>query len=327
MSSARRNRGPLTWSRLDNAAKIFPPTVRGADTRVFRLSCELTEMVEPQLLERALADTLERFPHMQMVLRRGVFWYYLEQSHRPAQVVPEHAPPCAALYSGSRSPLYEVSWWRSKVNLDVFHVLTDGAGAIAFFQELIAGYLALRYPGQCPPPEEGGSVYARGEDGFAKYYQPKGGRYGGQTRAFHLRGQRRDDCALTVLEGVAYRRDIIQNIGWQVALMPVLSILWDVGMGFQGWSLDFVLPCVCATGVLMMLLLAVLLRLPVQSLAGALGGVCVLGLIPGLLAGLGKLRVLLPSLLCTGLSVVVLAAMLIFHWQTFRGELARRFHL
>ncbi len=129
------------------------------------------------------------------------------------------------------------------------------------------------------------------------------------------------------LVGVAYRRDIIQNIGWQVALMPVLSILWDVGMGFQGWSLDFVLPCVCATGVLMMLLLAVLLRLPVQSLAGALGGVCVLGLIPGLLAGLGKLRVLLPSLLCTGLSVVVLAAMLIFHWQTFRGELARRFHL
>lgn len=203
MSSARRNRGPLTWSRLDNAAKIFPPTVRGADTRVFRLSCELTEMVEPQLLEHALADTLERFPHMQMVLRRGVFWYYLEQSHRSAQVVPEHAPPCAALYSGSRSPLYEVSWWRSKVNLDVFHVLTDGAGAIAFFQELIAGYLALRYPGQCPPPEEGGAVYARGEDGFAKYYQPKGGRYGGQTRAFHLRGQRRDDCALTVLEGVA----------------------------------------------------------------------------------------------------------------------------
>ena len=71
MSSARRNRGPLTWSRLDNAAKIFPPTVRGADTRVFRLSCELTEMVEPQLLERALADTLERFPHMQMVLGGG----------------------------------------------------------------------------------------------------------------------------------------------------------------------------------------------------------------------------------------------------------------
>lgn len=132
---------------------------------------------------------------------------------------------------------------------------------------------------------------------------------------------------LAAAVGVAYRRDIIQNIGWQVALMPVLSILWDVGMGFQGWSLDFVLPCVCATGVLMMLLLAVLLRLPVQSLAGALGGVCVLGLIPGLLAGLGKLRVLLPSLLCTGLSVVVLAAMLIFHWQTFRGELARRFHL
>lgn len=132
---------------------------------------------------------------------------------------------------------------------------------------------------------------------------------------------------LTAAVGVAYRRDIVQNIGWQVVLVAVLSVLWDLGVGWQGWSLDFVLPCVCATGLLMVLLLAVLLRLPVQSFAGVFGGIGLLGLVPGVLAGLGKVGVLLPSLICAGLSAVLLAAMLLFHWQTFKGELSRRLHL
>lgn len=135
-------------------------------------------------------------------------------------------------------------------------------------------------------------------------------------------------CAfLTAAVGIAYRRDIIQNIGWQVVLLPALSVLWDYGMGWQGWSLDFVLPCVCATGLLMVLLLAVLLRLPVQSFAGVFSGSCLLGMVPGVLVGLGKVRILLPSLICAGLSTVLLAALLLFHWQTFKGELSRRFHL
>lgn len=132
---------------------------------------------------------------------------------------------------------------------------------------------------------------------------------------------------LTTAVGVAYRRDILQNIGWQVILVSALSILWDLGMGWQGWSLDFVFPCACAAGLLTMLLLAVLLRLPVQSFAGVFGAACALGLVPGFLAGFGKLRVMLPSLLCAGLSAILLFTMVLFHWRTFKEELLRRFHL
>ncbi|WP_295581747.1 phthiocerol/phthiodiolone dimycocerosyl transferase family protein [uncultured Oscillibacter sp.] len=203
MSNKQRNRRPLNWSRLDNAAKIFPPTSHGADSGVFRLSCELTEPVEPELLQKALEKTVVQFPHMRMVLRRGGFWYYLEQSTLEPRVVPEHAPPCAPLYHGSHALLFEVSWWRGKVNLDVFHVLSDGSGAIAFFQALLAAYLALRHPEEAAAPAPGASVYARTEDGFAKYYQPHGGRYGGQRRAYHLRGARQGDGGLNILEGVA----------------------------------------------------------------------------------------------------------------------------
>ena len=203
MSTNRRDRRPLSWSRLDNAAKIFPPTAHGADTGVFRLSCELTEVVEPALLQQAVEETLARFPHMGTVLRRGLFWYYLEQSDLRPAVAPEHAPPCTPLYHGSKSPLFEVTYWRSKVNLEVFHVLTDGSGAIAFFQALMAAYLALRHPEHGEAPADRASVFARSEDGFAKYYQPHGGRYGGQERAFHPHGPRRSDGGLTILEGVA----------------------------------------------------------------------------------------------------------------------------
>lgn len=127
----------MRWSRLDNAATIFPPTSHGADTGVFRLCCELRQDVDPERLQLALEQTLEDFPHMKSCLRRGVFWYYLEQSGRPFHVVPEQNPPCARLYRGSRSPLLEVSFWRHKINLDIFHVLADGVGPSPFSRALI----------------------------------------------------------------------------------------------------------------------------------------------------------------------------------------------
>ena len=63
-----------TWYKLDNAAKIIPSSVEGADTRVFRLVCELREEVDPELLQRALDRTLIEFPYMNSCMRRGIFW-------------------------------------------------------------------------------------------------------------------------------------------------------------------------------------------------------------------------------------------------------------
>lgn len=61
----------LKWSRLDNAAKIFPATSHGANTGVFRLSCELQQAVDPALLQQALDEILPYYPHMCTVMRHG----------------------------------------------------------------------------------------------------------------------------------------------------------------------------------------------------------------------------------------------------------------
>ena len=212
MSNDKRHQKNLRWSRLDNAAKIFPPTSHGSSTGVFRLSCELNEPVAPDVLQAALDHTLERYPHLLMVMRRGVFWYYLEQTRRRPSVVPEHAPPCAALYEGSQSLLFRISYWRHKVNLDMYHVLADGAGAIEFFESLMTAYLSLRHPEAGVDGQPQASVSQRWADSFQKYYKPHGGgKSTGESlgRAYRLRGVRRADGGLTIIEGVADVRQVL----------------------------------------------------------------------------------------------------------------------
>lgn len=206
----KESKKPMNWSRLDNAAIIFPPTAHGANTGVYRLSCELTEPVDAARLQEALDDTLLRFPHIRMVLRRGVFWYYLEQTMLAPEVMPETRPPCAPLYEGSRSLLFAVTWWRHKINLDMFHVLADGAGAIAFFEALVTDYLTRVHPEVDAGEPRQAALSARGADSFQKYYEPgKRARQISAGRAYRLRGARRGDGGLNILEGVCDVRQVL----------------------------------------------------------------------------------------------------------------------
>ena len=89
LSPARK----LRWMRLDNAAKIYPAAKRRNWTNYFRLSATLTEPVDVQVLRAALDVTVRRFPSIAVRLRRGVFWYYLEEitqgaRHRGGQELP-----------------------------------------------------------------------------------------------------------------------------------------------------------------------------------------------------------------------------------------------
>lgn len=202
----RRQHKP-DWYRLDNAAKIFPPTVHGADTAVFRLTCELTQTVEPAVLQAALDRTVEQYPNLRTVLRRGVFWYYLEQTERHARVVPEHAPPCSPLYEDSRSSLFEVSYWKNKINFDVFHVVADGAGAIEMLQTLVTEYVSLAHDlDLCQPPRA--AMDERMEDGFQKYYKSDGrsSKRERKPRAYRLPHRGGD---LKVYEGVCDVKQVL----------------------------------------------------------------------------------------------------------------------
>lgn len=210
MKGEKRNRKTLKWSRLDNVAKIFPPTSYGADTGVFRLSAELHEEVEPSMLQTALEKTLEQFPHMKMVMRRGFFWYYLEQTMQTPAVEPENKWPCAALYEDSQSALFRVSYWRNKISLEVFHVLADGAGGIAFFKAFLAQYLKLSHIEAEHFDVPSAPVLGREKDSFQKYYKARGKENKENSgKAHHVRGAKRNDDRLTIIEGVANVKEVL----------------------------------------------------------------------------------------------------------------------
>lgn len=140
-----------TWVRLDNASNIFLAATSAVDSKVFRLSAELTEDVEADLLQRALDRVFDQYVLYHSVLRRGVFWYYLEDSDLRPSVVRDVLPPGEHIYHFDRRELlFRVIHHRNRIALEVFHALSDGVGAMRFFQDLVCEYVALRHPQDFP---------------------------------------------------------------------------------------------------------------------------------------------------------------------------------
>lgn len=204
-----KNKGFQHWWKLDNAAKIFPSSTSRHNSKVFRFICELQEPIKPQLLQDALDRTLERFPIYQSVMKRGLFWYYLEDSSLPALVRPEDTPPCFPIYpSIRRGLLFRVLYFRRRIILEVYHALTDGAGALQFLRTLVYEYLLACYPdafGQpYPTLHLDASDWQKQADSFQKYYEKPA-----QTplplqipkTAYRLKGSRLPKNRLAVLEG------------------------------------------------------------------------------------------------------------------------------
>ena len=125
------------WRKLDNAAQAFPAATGKKDTRVFRFYCQLKEDIQADLLQKALEQTMEHYPVFSMVLRKGLFWFYLEQRDLPAKVEEEKRPPCSEIYvPDHKTLLFQVSYYKTRINFEVFHALTDGTGAMLFLKEL-----------------------------------------------------------------------------------------------------------------------------------------------------------------------------------------------
>lgn len=199
--------GAPRWSRLDNAAKIFPSNSSARDSKVFRFFCELWEPVEPKALQSALDQTVRQFPFFCSVMKRGLFWNYLEESGLRPAVGQESTPPCLSLYSPDRmSLLFRVSYYGRRINLEIYHVLTDGTGAVQFLRTLVHRYLLERHPGAFSDPPPGlNDTASRSQlwaDSFQKYYEkPPLPRPALMRRAYRLGGERLPENRLSVIEG------------------------------------------------------------------------------------------------------------------------------
>lgn len=206
------------WFKLDNAAKIYPSTSSKSDTRVFRFSCELLDFVKGEILQASLEAAIEDLPEFRYVLKRGMFWYYLEQSSLCPVARPEEAPPCSAIYNGSKTLLFNVTWYKKRINLEVYHVLADGTGALHFFKTLVLYYLKFAHPDTVGKVSISDIIYDASQtqkmtDAFNKYYfknKPLPLKQK-NIRAYQIKGARETEWRLNIIEGSVSAKAIIEK--------------------------------------------------------------------------------------------------------------------
>lgn len=188
----------LRWVRLDNAAKIYPAARRRNWSNIFRQSVNLSEDVDTAVLKSALDVIVKRFPSIAARLRKGAFWYYLQQVASAPEILGEYSYPLVYMSKEEmRRCAFRVIVYHNRIAVEFFHSLTDGTGALVFLKNLVAEYLEQKYHILVPcedgildrtalPTEE------ELEDCFPKYAGPVAASRK-DTNAWHMYGEPQKD--------------------------------------------------------------------------------------------------------------------------------------
>ncbi len=202
------------WMRLDNAAKIYPAARRRSWSAMFRLSATLTETVDPQILQDALSATLKRFPSLAVRLRRGFFWYYLEEIKTVPTVLLDESYPCKRMTRDEiRRCAFRVLYYKDRIAVEFFHALTDGSGGMVFLKTLVAEYLSIKHRVFIPSAE---GVLDRNSDPEPGELEDSFIKHEGEIRhsrredkAYRLHGTAEPDGFLHLTSGIIALSDIM----------------------------------------------------------------------------------------------------------------------
>lgn len=195
------------WTKLDNAAIIFPSVAKAKNSTIYRVSTVLKEAVLPVRLQQALDMTVKRYPMMTMRIHKGLFWRYMEYDDEPLRVKREDDYPCHPLQDRmTMEALLKVFYYQRRISVEVFHAISDGSGAMEFLKTLVFEY--LRILGKAVEPE--GKVKTATEeinpeeleDSFHRYYMPGRPPKIKNTKAYQITGTYFEPYGNNVTQGV-----------------------------------------------------------------------------------------------------------------------------
>ena len=137
----------LYWRRLDNSAKIFPISAGKKYSTVFRFSVVLKEIINPVILKKAVIIALEKYQSFKVRMKSGIFWNYFEDNPKDPIIDEEKDYPCKYIdFKQNNNYLFKVTYFEKKINIDIFHSLTDGNSGNLFFKEIVYTYIELSHP-------------------------------------------------------------------------------------------------------------------------------------------------------------------------------------
>lgn len=191
---SRDQKKETRWEKLDNTANLFPVIANETMTNVYRIAVILSENIEPECLQEALEQVLPWFNTMNVRMRTGMFWYYFETNVKGKPIVREEEDfPCRYIEQHrNKSYLFRVTYYKNRINLEVFHALADGMGAVNFLRELTYQYLRIRYPQLSGEAGDrlSDDTSLDTEDSYLKNYKKAGKKTYKSVPAVHIKGEK-----------------------------------------------------------------------------------------------------------------------------------------
>jgi len=195
-------------------------------------------------------------------LRRGIFWYYYESSDIRPTVEREDKPVCAPIYrKNEKNLLFRVIYNKKRINIEVFHALSDGTGALWFMMTLLYHYLLIKYKDDFlekkPELNYNASISQKKDDSFSRYYQGRHYRKQAKTKkenknpgkVYIIRGTRLEENRIKVIEGTMSAKAVLEeahkyNTTLTVFLsaLLLLSIYKDMPVRKRGNTLVLAVP-------------------------------------------------------------------------------------
>lgn len=225
----------IRWERLDNTAHLFPVIAGESMSNVYRISVTLSELVQPELLQEALDIVLPKFDGFNLRLRQGVFWYYFEENGKPAPRVREEQNfPCRYIHQNkNHSYLFRVTYYKYRINLEVFHVLTDGMGGINFLKELTYQYLRLAHPELLEKVGDSlnSETSLNREDSFLKNYKKSSEKNYQTKKAYLIKGEHLPAGEFGVMHGympIPELKKVCRKYGVSINEYLVGVYIWSV---------------------------------------------------------------------------------------------------
>lgn len=180
------------WYKLDQVGNFYSFLGDIISQNIFRFSADIKDDIDVSILQKSFDETLKEYPLFNVTLRKGMFWYYLEETSEKYRIYEDEPPFCNFKMFDQNHPfLFRVTYYKKRINFEVSHILSDGRGSLEFFKKLISRYVIKYYKLDGVDLNfNDGSYSKKAEDSFLKNYKDSGVYINSVDKVYHYKSQK-----------------------------------------------------------------------------------------------------------------------------------------
>lgn len=162
------------WMKVDTASIMFSSLSSKEWGRTFRMAVILKDEVQPELVKKAAADLMPRYPSVYTCVKKGFFWNYQECTELLPEIREEFSTPLLPItLRNDGRPDFRIVYYKNRLGLECAHYLGDGLGMDTYFTALLERYVELKNNPDAPYcPDEFNEEEIT--NAFNDYYQQGG---------------------------------------------------------------------------------------------------------------------------------------------------------